>query len=91
MFYSRLCPSTATGALANLKVIWKDKNIALDTKIRLLRSLIMSIFLYACEAWTLTAETERKVQTMEMRSFRRLLASPWHLIQRTHYERRGLK
>ena len=63
----------ATGALANLKAIWKDKNIALNTKIRLLRSLIMSIFLYACETWTLTAETERKIQTMEMRSFRRLL------------------
>ena len=63
----------ATGALANLKVIWKDKNIALNTKIRLLRSLIMSIFLYACETWTLTAETERKIQTVEMRSFRRLL------------------
>ena len=63
----------ATGALANLKVIWTDKNIALNTKIRLLRSLIMSIFLYACEAWTLTAETERKIQIMEMRSFRRLL------------------
>ena len=63
----------ATGALANLKVIWKDKNIALNTKIRLLRSLIMSIFLYACETWALTAETERKIQTMEMRSFRRLL------------------
>ena len=63
----------ATGALANLKMIWKDKNIALSTKIRLLRSLIMSIFLYACETWTLTAETERKIQTVEMRSFRRLL------------------
>ena len=60
----------ATGALANLKVIWKDKSIAFSTKIRLLRFLI--IFLYACETWTLTAETERKIQTMEMRSFRRL-------------------
>ena len=67
----------ATGALVSLKVIWKDKNIALSTKIRLLRSLIMSIFLYACETWTLTAETERKIQTMEMRSFRRLLGIPY--------------
>ena len=33
----------------------------------------MSIFLYACETWTPTAETERKIQTMEMRSFRKLL------------------
>ena len=63
----------ATGALANLKVVWKGKNIAPSTKIRLLRSLIISIFLYACETRTLTAETERKIQTMEMRSFRRFL------------------
>ena len=66
--------SQATGALANLNVIWKNKKkIALNIKIRLLRSLIVSIFLYACETWTLTTRTERKIQTMEMRSFRRLL------------------
>ena len=35
--------------------------------------MIMSIFFYVCETWTLTAETERKIQAMEMRSFRRLL------------------
>ena len=64
----------ATGARANLKVIWTDKNIALSTQIRLLRSLIISILLYACETWTLTAETKRTIQTMEMRSFRRLLS-----------------
>ena len=32
----------------------------------------MSIFLYSRETWTLTAEIERKIQTVEMRSFRRL-------------------
>ena len=58
--FSRI--AQATEALANLKVIWKDKNIALSTKIRLLRSLIMSIFLHACETWTLAAETERSRQ-----------------------------
>ena len=30
-------------------------------------------FLYACETWTLTAELEKKIQTTEMRCFRRLL------------------
>ena len=42
-------------ALTKLKIIWKDKNIALSSKIRLMRSLVISIFLYACETWTLTA------------------------------------
>ena len=33
------------GALTKLKAIWKDKNIALSSKIRLIRSLVISIFL----------------------------------------------
>ena len=61
------------GALTKLKTIWKDKNTALSSKIRLMRSLVISIFLYACETWTLTAELEKKIQTTEMRCFRRLL------------------
>ena len=61
------------GALTKLKTIWNDKNIAVSSKIRLMRSLIISIFLYACETWTLTAELEKKIQATEMRCFRRLL------------------
>ena len=38
-----------------------------------MRTLILSIFLYACESWTLTAEIERRVQALEMRCYRRLL------------------
>ena len=63
----------ATAALAKLKTIWNDRNIALSSKIRLMRSLVMSIFLYACESWTLTAETEKRIQAMEMRCLRKLL------------------
>ena len=35
-------------------------------------SLAMSIFLYACETWTITADIER-IQALEMRSFRKPL------------------
>jgi hypothetical protein len=38
-----------------------------------MRSLIYSVFLYACETWTLTAELEKRIQASEMRCFRRLL------------------
>ena len=61
-----------TAALAKLKTIWNDKNIVLNSKIRLMRSLVISIFLYACESWTLTAELERRIRAMEMRCFRKL-------------------
>ena len=46
---------TAT-ALAKLKTIWRDRYITIKHKIRLMRALVLSIFLYACESWTLTAE-----------------------------------
>ena len=38
-----------------------------------MRSLVISIFLYACESWILTAELEKRTQAFEMRCYRRLL------------------
>ena len=36
-------------ALARLKPNWKDKNIRIRYKIRLMRALVITIFLYACD------------------------------------------
>ena len=50
---SRIAQTTAV--LTRLKPVWTDRSIPLSSKIRLMRSLVTSIFLYACESWTLTA------------------------------------
>ncbi|WP_419626758.1 reverse transcriptase domain-containing protein [Thiolapillus sp.] len=63
----------ATAALTRLKPVWIDKSISLSSKIRLMRSLVTSIFLYACISWTLTAEFQRRIQAMEMRCYRKIL------------------
>ena len=42
-----------------IQVIWNDKNIAISSNIRLMRSLAMSVYLYACETWTMTADIKR--------------------------------
>ena len=44
-----------------------------SSKIRLMRSLVTSIFLHACESWTLTAELQRRTQAMKMRCYRKIL------------------
>ena len=44
---SRIAQATAT--LTRLKPVWIDKSISLSSKIRLMHSLLTSIFLYACE------------------------------------------
>ena len=60
-------------ALTRLKPVWNDKSISLSSKIQLMCSLVTSIFLYACESWTLTAELQRRIQTMEMRRHCKIL------------------
>ena len=68
---SRIAQTTV--ALSRPKIIWRHKNISLASKVKLIRTLILSTLLYACESWTLKAEIERWIQTLEMRCYRRLL------------------
>ena len=74
---SRIAQTTT--ALIRLKPVWIDKSISLSSKIRLMRSLVTSIFLYAFESWTLTAELQRRIKTMEMRCYRKIPVSYTHL------------
>ena len=68
---SRIAQTTA--ALTRLKPVWNDRSISLSSKIQLMHSLVTSIFLYACESWTLTAELQRRIQAMEMRCYCKIL------------------
>ena len=63
----------ATTSFNKLQIIWKSNNVSIKTKIRLMRSLVVSVLLYACESWTLTAELERRIEAAEMRFYREIL------------------
>ena len=69
-----------TPPLTRLKPVWNDRDISLSSKIRLMRSLVTSIFLYTCESWTLTAKLQRRIQAMEMRCYRKIL----HISYKDH-------
>ena len=75
---SRIAQTTA--ALTRLKPVWIDKSISLSSEIRLMRSLVTSIFLYARESWTLTAELQRRIQATEMRCYCKIL----HISYKDH-------
>ena len=79
---SRLAQATA--ALTRLKPVWNDRSISLSSKIQLIRSLVTSIFLYACEAWTLTAELQRRNTSYGNEVLPR---DTTHLMQRPCYQR----
>ena len=69
-----------TAALTRLKPVWNDKSISLGSKTRLMRSLVASIFLYACESLTLTAELQGRIQALEMKCYRKIL----HISYKDH-------
>ena len=75
---SRIAQTKA--ALTRLKPVWINNSISLGSKIRLMHSLVTSIFLYAFESWTLTAELQRRIQAMEMRCYRKIL----HISYKDH-------
>ena len=79
---SRIAQTTA--ALTRLKPVWNDRSISLSSKIRLMRSLVTSIFLYVCESWTLTSELKKK-NTSHGNEV--LPQDTTHLIQRPCYQR----
>ena len=63
----------AQNSLSKLKIIWKDKSISISCKIRLLRTLVISVFLYACESWTLDVYLQQRIASFEMRALRQFL------------------
>ena len=67
----------ATAEMTRLKPVRKEKIIHLSSKIRLMRSLVTTILLYACESWTLIAELRRRIQAMEMRCYRKILRTSY--------------
>ena len=75
---SRIAQTTV--ALTRLKPVWNDRNLSHSFKIQLMHSLFTSIFLYACESRTLTAELQRRIQAMEMRCYRKIL----HISYKDH-------
>ena len=63
--------------------VGRSSHIGLGMKVRLAKSLIWSVALYACESWTLKKEEEGMIEAMELWLWRRVLRMKW-TKRRTH-------
>ena len=59
-------------AMARLNRIWRCNTISFARYFKLYKSLVISILLYACETWTLLADSEKGIQAFEIKSMRKL-------------------
>eukprot|EP00794_Sanderia_malayensis_P013174 gene13174-biopygen10501 len=67
----------ATNQLAKLSRIWNSSGISTTIKIKLMKSLIISIILYGCETWTYNKALKKKLAAFEMRCFWGILGITW--------------
>ena len=55
----------------------KDHDVALSTKIRIVKAIVFPVAMYGCEGWTLTKADWKRVDAFELWCWRRLLRVPW--------------
>ena len=49
----------------------------LPTKVRLVKAMIIPVFMFGCESWTVKKAEHRKLEAFELWCWRRLLRVPW--------------
>ena len=64
-------------AMTGLNKIWKDKDITITTKCRIVNALVFPVVLYGCESWTIRKAERRRIDSFELWCWRRLLRIPW--------------
>ena len=63
--------------MTNLDSIFKSRDIALPTKVRLVRAMVFPVVMHGRESWTVKKAEHRRIDAFELWCWRRLLRVPW--------------
>ena len=63
--------------MTNLDSILKSKDIALLTKLCLVKAMVFPVVMYGCESWTMKKAECRRIDAFELWCWRRPLRVPW--------------
>ena len=63
--------------MTNLDSIFKSRDIALPTKVRLVKVMAFPVVMYGCESWTVKKAERRRIDAFELWCWRRLLRVSW--------------
>ena len=64
-------------AMTNLDSVLKNRGIILPTKVHIVKAMVFPVFTYGCESWTVKKAECQRIDTFELRCWRRLLKVPW--------------
>ena len=60
--------------MTNLDSIIKSRDIALPTKVHLVKAMVFPVVMYGCESWTVQKAEHRRIDAFELWCWRRLLS-----------------
>ena len=63
--------------VTNLDNILKSRDIALPTKVCLVKAMVFPVVIYACESWTVKKAEHQRIDAFELWCWRSLLKVPW--------------
>ena len=63
--------------MTNLDSILKSRDITLQTKVYLVKAMVLPVVMYGCESWTIKKAERRRIDAFELWCWRRLLRVPW--------------
>ena len=63
--------------MTNLDSILKSRDIALPTKVHLVKAMVFPMVMYGCESWTIKKAEHRRIDAFELWRWRSLLRVPW--------------
>ena len=63
--------------MTNLDSILKSRDITLPTKVRLVKAMVFTVFMYGCESRTIKKAEHQRIDAFELWCWRRLLRVPW--------------
>ena len=58
--------------MTNLDSIFKSRDITLPTKVCLVKTMVFPVVMYGCEGWTIKKAKCQRIDTFELRCWRRL-------------------
>ena len=63
--------------MTNLDSILKSGDIALPTKVPLVKAMVLPVVMYGCKSWTVRKAEHRRIDAFELWCWRRPLRVPW--------------
>ena len=63
--------------MTNIDSVLKNKDIALLTKVCLVKAMVFPVLMYGCESWTIIKAEHCRIDSFELWCWRRLLRVPW--------------